>query len=209
MLSFFEFIQRMDEELLKQINLMNAIRRSGVPPAVFSKAHRVMTINDFLQNPPLEAQGAYALGLSTTTGDLYFRIAKAFNMVPWNHAYEKVFGPDWQLRTKERDITQNFLSGLMKDTNAIVFFLPNDATKKVKWQRYTREEIEYFVQHPDQLSRVIFVLGTYDLIDSDDYDSLVNVDQQTGAARTYDDQERIMQDVLRNAKLHGKPGEPY
>lgn len=188
---------------------MNAIRRSGIPPQVFNSAKAVMNINDFLTNPPSDAQGAYALGLSRSTGDIYNQIAKTFNMVSWQDAYKQTFGSGWWRQTSEPDITHRFMANVTKETNRnIVFFLPNDAISKRTDARYTKEEIEYLMQHPEQMAKVIFVLGTYDVIDPKDYDNQVANDEE-GWPINLTNQEKLMQSVLKNPSQHGKPGEPY
>lgn len=182
--------------------------RSGVPAQVFSAAYKTITINDFLENPPQEAYGAYALGLSQSTGDIYNQIAKNFNMLDWQSAYKKHFGATWHQKTGEPDITNRFMQNITGDEPYIVFFLPNDATTKREKQKYTREEIEYLIQNPDKLAKVIFVLGSYDLMEPKDYDNMVASDEE-GWPRNLSNQEKLMQNVLKNPKLHGKPGQPY
>ncbi len=208
MWTFSALRRLLNEELLKQINLMNAIRRTGIDPQVFNSAKTVMTINDFLHNPPPEAHGAYALGLSKSTGDVYNQIARAFNMVGWQDAYKQTFGSNWWQQTDAPDISHRFMTKITQNNRAIVFFLPNDAVSRRANARYTREEIEYLMAHPEEMRKVIFVLGTYDVMDPQDYEKMVGSDEE-GWPRELDSQERLMQNILRNPRAHGKPGEAY
>lgn len=126
----------------------------------------------------------------------------------WQDAYKRSFGAGWWTRTHEPDISHRFMSNITSSGRGIVFFLPNDATSRRENARYTREEIEYLMQNPEQMSKVIFVLGTYDVVEPQDYEKLVANDEE-GWPRDLSDQEKLMRDVLKNSKLHGKPGEPF
>jgi len=200
MLSFKQF----NEELLQQVNLQKSLSQSGVDPSVFKQAKAVIGINDFLENPPKEAVGAYALGLSNSSTDIYFRIAKAMRMIEWPRAYKQVFGAAWWQKTNNTDLTDKFLDSIIQNDRTIVFFLPNNALQKFDKWRYTREELEYFLRNPEKLSKVIFVLGTYDMIDPKDYERLVGTDKK-GFPRDLNDQDLLMHTVLRNPKMHRKP----
>lgn len=202
MLSFLKFSEKLNEEILQQINLNKAIMQSGIPMNILGMAKKVMTINDFLNNPPNEAYNAYALGLSKTTGDIYFQIAKAFNMIDWHSAYKDIFGPSWWNRTNEPDITKKFLNKALNNQKTIIFFLPNDTLKTVEGRKYTKEEMEYFINHPEQLKKVIFVLGTYDMIHPDDYKKHIELDNDY--PRDLSAQEKLTQDILKNPNLHKK-----
>ena len=206
MISFYEFCEKINEEILRQINLQKAIARTGISPNILYMAKKIMTINDFLHNPPAEDQNAYALGLSKAVGDIYFQISKAFNMVNWHNAYKNIFGGNWINRTDDPDITKKFLEKALNDNRTIVFFLPNETLKTAEGRRYTKEEMEYFINHPEQLKKVIFVLGTYDLIDPKDYEKHIANDNDY--PRDLSAQEKMTQNILRNPNLHKKP-EPY
>lgn len=200
MITFYEWL---NEELLRSIDLSRAIYRSGIDPSILHSAHKLLTANDFLENPPPEAKGAYSLGLTTAGGvkGIYFHIADSLGLVKWPDAYKKVFGPDWsKMNWSQQDITDQFLNKILEDNQKyIVFFLPNDALNK---GRFTKEEMEFFIRNPDKLKRVIFVLGAYDIVDEKDYQQLV----VTG--RTQPQRKALTQDVLQNPTQHKKPGDP-
>ncbi len=211
MRSFYEFTARLNEEILRQIQLQNAIKRTGIDPRILQMARKVMTINEFLEKPPNGARGAYALGLSSLASgarDIYSQIAKAFGMVEWPDAYKNAFGATWWQKTADPAITDRFLDQIIDDWRTIVFFAPNDALNKSnsRW-RYTREELEYFIRNPAKLKKVIFVLGTYDMIEPDDYNNMVvkNKDSWRGEEEI----GGLMQDILKNPTAHKKPGQSY
>lgn len=201
MLRFSEWL--LNEELLRSIDMSAAIMRSGVPPAIMSQAHAVMTADQFLENPPPEAKGGYALGLTAAGGmrGIYFHIAEALGLIKWPDAYKQVFGRQWaKMDWNQTDITDRFLNGILdKNDRMIVFFLPNDALTK---GRFTREEVEYFQRNPDKIKRVIFVLGAYDLVDKADYQKLV------ASNRNQRQRRDLAVSVLRQPQQHRKPGEP-
>lgn len=200
MLTFSEWL---NEELLRSIDLSAAVMRSGVPPTLIAQAHNIMTADQFLENPPPEAKGAYALGLTAAGGmrGIYFHIAEALGLVKWPDAYKQVFGKNWaKMDWNQTDITDKFLNGILASNDKmIVFFLPNDALTK---GRFTREEVEFFQRNPHHLKRVIFVLGAYDLVDKQDYQQLV------ASNRTQQQRRDLTVDVLRHAQQYKKPGNP-
>lgn len=207
MQTFYEYIHRIDEDLLRHIRLVDAIAKSGVPEMMFRQAYKVMSINDFLENPPHEAFGAYALGLSEVEGlEVYFHIAKVFHMIDWPKAYEDSFGPEWERETSSPDVTDRFLNKILQNNKMIVFFIPNDAMRGGKYGRYTREEAEFFFRNPQHLSKVIFVLGTYDFIDRENYKKLVRMDGPK--YRSQADQDDLLRNVLRNPTQHRYPERP-
>lgn len=206
MRTFYEYIQRLDEDLLRKTHMMDAIRKSGVPNEILSAARHVMSVNDFLENPPPEARGAYALGLSEVEGfDIYFQIAKAMGMIDWPKAYEDTFGPDWMDETDKLDVTDRFLNKILENGKNIVFFIPNNALSQHTDSRYTREEIEFFMRNPQHLRKVIFVFGTYDFVDRENLTKFVWNDPESGQKRTGPQRTRIMQDVLKNPQNHRYP----
>ncbi len=199
--SFSDWFLR--EELFRNIDFSKAMVRSGVDSGTLRSAHKLMTADEFLKNPPSEARGAYALGLSAAGGmkGIYFHISDALGLVKWPDAYKQVFGPGWgKMDWKRSDITDRFINGILDSNDKfIVFFLPNDAPAQ---GRFTREELEFFLRNPDKLKRVIFVLGAYDIVDKQDYQKLI------AANRTQDQRRAMAVDVIKNARQHQKPGDP-
>lgn len=205
MILFSEYLRKINEEILRQISFMNAVARAGVPQNVLNQAHKAMTINDFLENTPPEAHGAYALGISSGGSGMkgiYFNIVQSLNLTQWPSAYAKAFGKNWAQQINDPQITDKFLDYITNDSKYIVFFLPNNALASTAERRYTREEVEYFIRNPEKLKKVIFVLGTYDLVDPEDYDKLI------AANRNKQQRQKLSADVLKNPQLHRKPGEP-
>jgi hypothetical protein len=161
---------------LKKTNLESLKRESGIPSQVFSRAKAVMTVNDFLENPPPDARGSYALGL-TSHGQsgikgIYFHLASALNLIDWPSAYAKAFGRKWSNQINDPRITDKFLDHITNDDKNIIFFIPDNILEDRKERTYTQEEIHYFLRNSDKLSRVIFVLGAYNLVDPEDYEKI-------------------------------------
>lgn len=204
-MKFYQLHQRLDEELLRQISMANAVKRSGIPMNFFQNAASVSSINDFIQNPPFNVQDAYALGLtnirnprSNTSQSIYSHLTQNLGLKHWNKAFEEAFGPEWYKMIKNPDVTDRFLDYVIRQNKPIFFFIPNEALQKEGGRRYTSEEVQYFLRRPD-LSRKLLhvVLGAYDLVDPDDYDTHVNK------------QPELMQQAIRDPNKYAKPGNPY
>lgn len=197
-LSFRDFF--LSEEILNKVNLNNAISKSGIPLSVLSKAHKVLSINDFLENPPEEVRNGYALGLSNAGGmrGIYFHICDIMGLTNWVDSYNNVFGKKWSRDViNSPDVTDRFLDNLVNHGKFLVFFAPSSVISGDRF--YTQEELNYFIRNPEKLSKVVFVFGTYDMISQEDYESLI------AKNRNQRQRKEISKEVLKNPLLHAKP----
>lgn len=188
------------EEVLRNINLAKAIKRSGINPALLQHAKGVMTINQFMENPPHDIEGGYALGLSKASGipHIYWELAALHRLTNWEDAYKGVFGSNYWQRFNEPDVTTKFMNNITGQPKNIVFFVPPNPSNL---GRYTREELEYLTQHPEKASNVYFVFGTYDVVSPEDYQKQILGDKDPNQAST------AVQSILANPSLHRKPEE--
>ncbi|MCL2484715.1 MAG: GNAT family N-acetyltransferase [Endomicrobia bacterium] len=109
-----------------------------------------------------------------------------FNMFNW-HAFEEEFGYDplkWSLPYYQEEFPKVIDKIEKRDmakygyVRPFVFFLPS---KKLKYEKnaygysdsFTGIEFRYFLEHPEKMKNVIFVVGAYDFFDIDS--SLVSV----------------------------------
>jgi hypothetical protein len=200
MVSFYKWLL-LKEEIIRNINIVNAIKRSGISPEVLQHARGVMTINQFMENPPSDINGGYALGLTKSTSgasDIYWHLAAQHNLQNWETAYKNVFGSTYWKRFKEPDITDKFLTGLMDYKEPVVFFVPSSPSDL---GRYTREELEYFTKYPEKASHVYFVFGSYDMISDDDYKQQIEKGRTPGGVHT------LMQHIISDPSKHRKQEE--
>jgi hypothetical protein len=196
-LSFRDFF--FSEEILNKINLSNSITRSGIPLEILSKAHKVLSINDFLENPPEEVRNGYALGLSSAGGmrGIYFHICDVMGLTNWVDSYNSVFGKKWSRDiVNHPDVTDRFLDNLVSKGKFLVFFAPSSIMAGSRL--YTQEELNYFIRNPEKLSKVVFVFGTYDIVSPEDYDSLIATN------RNQRQRKEISREILKNPLLHMK-----
>lgn len=197
-LSFKDFF--FNEEILNKINLNNAISKSGIPLSLLSKAHKVLSINDFLESPPEEVRNGYALGLSSAGGmrGIYFHICDIMGLTNWVDSYNKIFGKRWSRDVINRpNVTDEFLDNLVNHGKFLVFFAPSSPISGGRL--YTQEELNYFIRNPEKLSKVIFVFGTYDMISQEDYEFLI------AKNRTQGQRKQISKEILSNPLLNMKP----
>lgn len=163
------FLQWLNEEILRNINLSKAIQRSGLSQELLSNAKGVITVNQFIANPPPDTKGAYALGLSMNLVGpplIYSNLIDAHQLKGWMTAYSDTIGTNYHNRLREPNITQEFMDKLTSLDKPLVFFVPSEPSNLGK---YTREELDYLTKNPERAKNVYFVLGAYDMISSDDY----------------------------------------
>ncbi len=176
MLLFYEWL---NEEVIRNINLTKAIERSGISGSVLQHAKGVMTINQFIESPPPNIDGGYALGLTKNPSgvhDIYWHLAAQ--------------------HLKEPDVTHKFLGSL--SSKNVVFFVPSSPSDL---GRYTREELEYFTKNPEKASNVYFVFGSYDMISPEDYENQIVRGRTPGSVHT------LMQSIISQPGQHKKPEE--
>jgi hypothetical protein len=139
-------------------DLSAAVARSGLSPAQLdligrhAKAGRPLGIDEFLKGVPLEDNG-YLLGI--TGGGVYDRAAEVTGLTPYREVYAERIGA---VRT---DATPAFLEHLTEAGDTVVFLVPPDALTHPE-ANMTKQELEWFFEHPERMKETHFVFGAYD-----------------------------------------------
>ena len=152
-------------KIFQPVKLDAELRAAGVSleQEAFIRQHggQILSVYDFLgKADSAELRGAYSLGSDDPAG-LYQGLTARARLKPWKTAYLSLY----ESRSIAR--TTDFLKQITsKDQGKpIVFFVPRHPAGEY---RFTQEELQWLLEHPDAIKRVRFVFGAYDFISKSD-----------------------------------------
>lgn len=112
----------------------------------------LVSVEKFLRSEPLP-KGGYLLG--TTHRSVYSTFAAATGLTHFAEVYQELFG------RVLLDATDRFLDFITGTGDRIVFLVP---PKALEHPGVTNAELLWFLEHPERMANVRFVLGAYEFL---------------------------------------------
>ncbi|HOW43196.1 MAG TPA: DnaJ domain-containing protein [Candidatus Omnitrophota bacterium] len=162
-----------DHAILQPVDFEREVQLSGLSAAQIAamraKSAGVISIYDYLENlASFRNRDGEALGITTYhSQDDYSALALAGDLKEWMSEYDRRYGD-------REDHTTRYLNEITSEGRPIVFFVPEAVLgdSKVEQGSVTSHEMQWFLDHPEQMKNVYFVFGAYQLIRDSDYQSL-------------------------------------
>ncbi len=159
--------------------LLNAIEASSLEiehiNLIIENSAGILLFNDFLENHPIPTNSpAIVLGTSHPTPKIsqkiYFSLYHAILLVKkqiphWHSVYQ------WLGLHPTQSTSNQFMEELLKKNRPIYFIVPDQILIDFKPTSYTRQEIEWLLNHPQKLKQVYFVFGATQIKSDDEWKS--------------------------------------
>ncbi len=119
----------------------------------------IPTINQFIENPPPDINGGYALGLTQHGGGIphiYWELASMHRLTNWEDAYKNVFGSTYWQKFDEPGITGKFMSNITQQKkNIYQRIIKMDRISLISLIDLEQRSLEFHKLELEQLDKLI------------------------------------------------------